>query len=492
MVAISSARPNGAGVVVCCAGGGMTLSRGLGHAGDRLRERADDAAADRGFALLRDRAALVWLIESIGESREAFASADRIAFALGPGDAPPHLLVTRDGRGVTCLGPKMAFAAPAVPFDDVKRHLEEQERVLRARIALTQSDPHGPLYRAIRYAYRMTRAEFDAVKTMSPLCMNMLQTNILDFVRVVIFDRRKSGMWTREQSALEAIWRMYTSAAVSLMIVGHDDDEAGFACAYLAAGSNDVILSARGLWLLANHPARTLRFVEKKILESGPDSFIAGAVLPAVAARCPSYARDAAALMKRCGAEADGFVCGLDSRHVVNLVNAAVIFLRAREPALFERRLAGDDESIERVFDAHANGVVDGDALAALHGDESHALWRRWRPLDGLREQPNPVPRAKLVPAEADRVDLWRAALMGQVQPVTHGLSDIVGGAPIEALIPGDKPDPEWRLSAGVDYCAETLPRIVSDGDKNRIPGRNAPCWCGSGKRYKKCHGKGG
>jgi uncharacterized protein YecA (UPF0149 family) len=22
-----------------------------------------------------------------------------------------------------------------------------------------------------------------------------------------------------------------------------------------------------------------------------------------------------------------------------------------------------------------------------------------------------------------------------------------------------------------------------------KVPGRNDPCWCGSGKKYKKCHG---
>ncbi len=26
--------------------------------------------------------------------------------------------------------------------------------------------------------------------------------------------------------------------------------------------------------------------------------------------------------------------------------------------------------------------------------------------------------------------------------------------------------------------------------DAKRKPGRNDPCWCGSGKKYKKCHGK--
>ena len=27
--------------------------------------------------------------------------------------------------------------------------------------------------------------------------------------------------------------------------------------------------------------------------------------------------------------------------------------------------------------------------------------------------------------------------------------------------------------------------------DKGSVPGRNDVCWCGSGKKYKNCHGKG-
>jgi preprotein translocase subunit SecA len=42
------------------------------------------------------------------------------------------------------------------------------------------------------------------------------------------------------------------------------------------------------------------------------------------------------------------------------------------------------------------------------------------------------------------------------------------------------------------DEDFEPLPavqqRVVSDAEKL---GRNDPCWCGSGKKFKKCHGAG-
>jgi preprotein translocase subunit SecA len=38
------------------------------------------------------------------------------------------------------------------------------------------------------------------------------------------------------------------------------------------------------------------------------------------------------------------------------------------------------------------------------------------------------------------------------------------------------------------DGQAAENPATVVKSDRERI-GRNDPCWCGSGKKYKKCHG---
>jgi uncharacterized protein YecA (UPF0149 family) len=32
--------------------------------------------------------------------------------------------------------------------------------------------------------------------------------------------------------------------------------------------------------------------------------------------------------------------------------------------------------------------------------------------------------------------------------------------------------------------------RPASASAPRKLPGRNEPCWCGSGKKFKKCHGK--
>ena len=50
-----------------------------------------------------------------------------------------------------------------------------------------------------------------------------------------------------------------------------------------------------------------------------------------------------------------------------------------------------------------------------------------------------------------------------------------------------DAGDPEARAAAQRDTRERTQQPIV----KENLPGRNDPCPCGSGKKFKNCHGRG-
>ncbi len=43
----------------------------------------------------------------------------------------------------------------------------------------------------------------------------------------------------------------------------------------------------------------------------------------------------------------------------------------------------------------------------------------------------------------------------------------------------------QQMAGGGPQQQGKIQPRTVEDE-----PGRNDPCWCGSGKKYKKCHGR--
>jgi preprotein translocase subunit SecA len=63
--------------------------------------------------------------------------------------------------------------------------------------------------------------------------------------------------------------------------------------------------------------------------------------------------------------------------------------------------------------------------------------------------------------------------------------ADAIAAAGAGALVGGNGGSTAGSLEAGGGSVA-TQQRVVSDRDKI---GRNDPCWCGSGKKFKRCHG---
>ncbi len=47
---------------------------------------------------------------------------------------------------------------------------------------------------------------------------------------------------------------------------------------------------------------------------------------------------------------------------------------------------------------------------------------------------------------------------------------------------------PEKRNAMGLLNSIVNYFKPAEEIDPAKLPGRNEPCWCGSGKKYKKCH----
>jgi len=54
-----------------------------------------------------------------------------------------------------------------------------------------------------------------------------------------------------------------------------------------------------------------------------------------------------------------------------------------------------------------------------------------------------------------------------------------------------DLTDPGQRAAASHDTRENAAPQRQMPIRKDKMPGRNDPCPCGSGKKFKNCHGKG-
>jgi preprotein translocase subunit SecA len=87
--------------------------------------------------------------------------------------------------------------------------------------------------------------------------------------------------------------------------------------------------------------------------------------------------------------------------------------------------------------------------------------------------------------AEGDLDELQRGEEDMNGQPLAYEHESLAGADAIMAAGAGAGVT-AGALSAGGGGVATQTQRVVSEQDK---VGRNDPCWCGSGKKFKKCHG---
>jgi preprotein translocase subunit SecA len=98
---------------------------------------------------------------------------------------------------------------------------------------------------------------------------------------------------------------------------------------------------------------------------------------------------------------------------------------------------------------------------------------------------------AQLQPEDAAELQAAQEAQAVDGGGLAYEHEALAGAQAIGAAAAGDGSDngagvTAGAISAGGGSVATATQRVVADRDKI---GRNDPCWCGSGKKYKKCHG---
>jgi preprotein translocase subunit SecA len=120
----------------------------------------------------------------------------------------------------------------------------------------------------------------------------------------------------------------------------------------------------------------------------------------------------------------------------------------------------------------------------------------------GIQPPQRPMPRQKLVltgPSETPETAVGPPAVAQREEtpPRAEAPVDAMGVAKRARIAPGagSPPPPGLQAPAGPDPRQLTTNR---DPERPKVPthaapgpGRNDPCPCGSGKKYKKCHGAG-
>jgi len=154
---------------------------------------------------------------------------------------------------------------------------------------------------------------------------------------------------------------------------------------------------------------------------------------------------------------------GIKHHTIMNLCHVQV---RSAEELAEERR------AYEEMIEAYQRQqeALDAQGEAQRRMEEEQARQRRLA--EERRQRKGPAKAAS--PARA---------------PASRGPSPDMILAPLPQM-PTIDPEDELMLDAEHDAADDAAPVKAEPVRKERSLGRNAPCWCGSGKKYKKCHFK--
>ncbi len=106
------------------------------HFLERLLTRAEEAEAELAMSLYKDSALLSYLLAKM----ELAPGVERVAIALSAGESPCHLIVTREGGFVTCLGRGMSTGGH--PILSWRRLRDLSGDIVRLQERLARADRH--------------------------------------------------------------------------------------------------------------------------------------------------------------------------------------------------------------------------------------------------------------------------------------------------------------------------------------------------------------
>jgi len=466
------------------------------HAEARALERLVPEVADRAFALLRDRPALAAFV-----ARVAVDGDDDLALALDDGDAPPFLVVTRSGRAVTCLARGMSPIGARIGFDLVREELTSRARAFALHRAVHTHESHDgerPLERLARHPGELVLDDFVVVERLLPLVEDSLVT-ALDATIARLYALAKTGRAGLDDDAARALARLVHFCGHAI-VLGRGRPRL-LSRAVLALRLDDAYLAPRALFALANHPAEALTLLRALVDEGAPLPDPIVRLLLVIAARHASLADDVRALCARAGVDARPPGVDDGTTALVFWLHLPLLLGRYCPPAV--RDMAPD---ARRALVDDARRGVAGRAMPWRAVAERLGPWfaRVADLLDVERWLSSASPDVLATPAhhqgERVRLILWREMLTRARAPLAALPVEVqlgLSAAPLAALTPRVAKDPR----AARALTAEAARLLVDDlaarrrvesaaTPRPRAPGRNDPCPCGSGKKFKHCHGR--
>jgi hypothetical protein len=455
-------------------------------------ERLDRVGRDQtelALSLYRDHEAVAYVLANVNLPE----GATRVALGLDGAAEGPVVVVTRDGRFVTCLGTGMRHDLPVVPRGQLDALLarvadKRSRRELMQRELMPDEAEGGLLQRILTRGSRLSREDFVVLSSFEPLLGQAPFDLMLELgleatkARLVLsFNAKRAEVNGATRKALEKQHRLEWAVAHLAMLAGAADRKklddflvdapadaaaATFAC----AAQTGTTFFLRAAWVAARFgkvmvPAYRATFEGSSewltLLESGM-------ALAAIGLRHTSAAGDVRRFFDTHGPSVATPATTDDIRN--NVARALLDTMSQADERVRQTLAAGRDFAVK----------------LSAHLPEGHP-----RRHDEEAKVPDEVARTAALAIDFDILN-----------PQVHGFT--VGAVAVAARASAEDfyhPRETIRAWFGAWEPEETLARLRRDGGTNAkltplraeaTPGRNEPCSCGSGRKWKKCHGRPG
>ena len=436
-------------------------------------DRVKVAQADTALGLYRNPE----LVRAIFADTAVPAHAERIAIPIAADAEPPLVVIARSGAFITCLGPGMrSDDLPTLPWPRVAMHLERdalrRAREQELRSVVDDRDTSQLLARVFKAGSRLTREEMRDLVVLAPVFGGDYRKHFAWAVRTMVEAAPPLARLRRprpgDDKALRAYWRLHHAVGHLVLLAGgsdrdviealaeaHGDRPSALALFLLPASFGSMPLALRSAWGVAR-AGKPIIPTLKQTLESAADlgSWYAAALgAVALASRHARLRNEALGLLSAARVPRD-LHAAADEEWVRGLRNAVAARI-AETP--------DDPAHVEQWLTSHFRDLLDA-SLGSAEVEESGAAYLANVPLNYLA---------------VDRgfdVALQLAVPLARLAPERLYL-------PASAIHLSGSYSPEASLELAQIFAP---PEPVRTAPK---PGRNAPCSCGSGKKYKKCCG---
>jgi hypothetical protein len=464
----------------------------MGHAVHFLQrvERLSPAQADLALTLYREPELVTHVLGRVRLPE----GAERVALALEDAPESPHVIVTRDGRFVTCLGAGMSVSdCPVVSRPQID-HASEKIEAMRATLAGGHSETRRLCQRLLQRGSGLSREDFMALAALMPIIGKTLIGIALDICEYLkrfhdeYHRHRYRKVTPAVRDELQHHWASSWALGHLAAICGERADDVQalpvngerlfqISVQVMLAGtalSNTAPIVMRGVWTMARAGRPLLAETRERLQRSRTvvESLVAGMALTAIGMRHRRAQAEVSKALAR-------YRRGMETAESPGPAHETT-----REIMLLLEQQLADPTQHERLRQDHRAMGARALVSYTAHLPEGTPL---------RCTQPEDVPE-----------DLALAALMhlhGDLTDGGHAMALALIMLPWLATATG----PALYLPAQLlDQCkslfdAEDLAQRLEKYHYARAgapparapsrPGRNEPCPCGSGRKYKRCCG---